>query len=290
MKRLMFLLICIGVGAAQAEQPLVQTGGTNLKEARYLLQKGHDLNRSGDIAGAIEQYELALAADPNLTAASLSLEGARSDLAIERWGKANMSEECRQTDENAKVELLLTCATEYFSIYGQPIHPSIIEALQGWMSDTGEQVVAVNIIDAQDSNWVCCADIQLIESSGFFYVHNDDGGSFYYKRIGVTDSGLHLLHTVQNTGGSGQFNGVLLVSISLDTSLNSSARDEVEEVLESTSDRLLVRNIGYIVLGDRWDGQLKVEGDALVVGPDQGWFSGREGYEREGRRILIDYP
>ncbi|MCP4088951.1 MAG: hypothetical protein GY746_04075 [Gammaproteobacteria bacterium] len=283
-----FIILCFGMVHAAEHQ--VHVSEDEQKRAWSLLQEGHKLKRDGDLAGAIDKYELSLVADPGLNAATSSLEGAQAKLAIANWAKAALPAECRQTDETAEIELLLGCATDHFSIYGQPIHPSIIEALQGWISDGGHQIVSVNVIDAQESNWVCCEDITFVESSGFFLVNEDEGGFFVYKRIGVTESGLHLLHTVQNTGGSGQFNSIMIVSVSLDKGLQQVEGAEDVMVVQPLNDRLLVKNLGYISLGDRWDGRLSVEGDVLVVGQDEGWFSGREGYEDKGYRIRIEYP
>ncbi|MCP4927563.1 MAG: hypothetical protein GY918_00720, partial [Gammaproteobacteria bacterium] len=118
-----FIILCFGMVHAAEHQ--VHVSEDEQKRAWSLLQEGHKLKRDGDLAGAIDKYELSLVADPGLNAATSSLEGAQAKLAIANWAKAALPAECRQTDETAEIELLLGCATDHFSIYGQPIHPSI---------------------------------------------------------------------------------------------------------------------------------------------------------------------
>lgn len=152
------------------------------------------------------------------------------------------------------------------------IHPKIVETLTTWLSDTGDQVVAINLLDAQDSNRYH-GPIQ-VRSMGnkppFVYTKTDDG-EFWYRQIGRTAEGLYVLHIVEHGGGSGVYNSVLVVTIEPDRGLECNWNER--EVLRKKN-RLLLKKLGVISLGDRWNGEIRVEGSKLIIGKDEGWFSG----------------
>lgn len=52
-----------------------------------------------------------------------------------------------------------------------------------------------------------------------------------------------------------------------------------EQTITSTKERLIIKKLGEVALGDRWAGELTINGNELVIGKDEGWFtkSGGEG-------------
>ena len=56
--------------------------------------------------------------------------------------------------------------------------------------------------------------------------------------------------------------------------------------IQSNRPRLLLKKVGRIALGDRWKGELKVEGNRLYIGKDTGWFRGRKDYPNAGQKLV----
>ena len=173
------------------------------------------------------------------------------------------------------------------------VHPKIVNDLVGSLSDSGDQGVAINLLDSQDSNcyfgevavgpqldpatpswpWVYSVDGE----------ENDDktlgewwGRPWYaYRYLGSTQSGLDVVHARYSGGGSGIFNRVVFTRTEMDRGVDYPLLREVESrtaaARPEVRDRELIRFVGKIPLGDRWLGTVEVVGD--VVG-------GRDLYER----------
>jgi hypothetical protein len=157
------------------------------------------------------------------------------------------------------------------------VTPAFLKDFATWQSDQGDQVVAVNLTDAQKSNRYH-GDVQVHESKGrnpAVSWRDDEAGTTYgYRLVGVTDSGIHVLRTWDfSDTGSGVFSDVMLVSLEIDRRLEySPSADRIQPGTE----RLLLRKRGVFPLGDRWEGALSVDGNRLLVGPDAGRFAARE--------------
>ncbi len=156
------------------------------------------------------------------------------------------------------------------------VNPRIVEDLTTWLSDSSDQVVAVNLTASQDSNRYF-GDVLVREEPDEhpFVFHEDGAAGFGYSFVGTTPSGLHVLATSEWGGGSGVFRRVLLVRFEADAGLTVDW--DAGRVATSTEPRLLLWKSGEIGLGDRWDGELRVEGDTLVIGTDEGWFAASGG-------------
>ncbi len=151
------------------------------------------------------------------------------------------------------------------------VHPKIIQDLTTWLSDLGDQVVAINLIESQKSNRYH-GDVLVREIPGeapFVYVQEQDG-RFDYQYVGTTDSGVHVLLTLYSGGGSGIFTDLLFVTLERDQGLDC---DLDRQIIQSGRERLLIRKLGAMGLGDRWSGDLRVDGNRLFVGKDKGWFA-----------------
>ena len=160
-----------------------------------------------------------------------------------------------------------------YSFVQEPfVHPRVIEDLSTWLSDVGDQVVAINLLDAQGSNRYS-GRISVDEfDERCPYVHWEPAGErreFGYQYVGMTESRVHVLFTSSWGGGSGVFKRLILLAITADTGINWHGQDMVQDDRE----RLLVIKLGELALGDRWGGDLHVAGNTLAIGPDQGWFS-----------------
>ncbi len=97
------------------------------------------------------------------------------------------------------------------------VHPRIIEDLSTWLSDGGDQVVAINLLDAQGSNRYH-GDILTREGpGGASFVYTRDGRAMFgYEHVGTTTSGVHVLLTSDCGGGTGVFVDLMLVRIETD--------------------------------------------------------------------------
>ena len=164
-----------------------------------------------------------------------------------------------------------------YSFVREPfVHPRIIEDLSTWLSDVGDQVVAINLLDAQGSNRYS-GGIGVDEfDERCPYVHWElarERGEFGYHYVGMTESRVHLLYTSSWGGGSSVFKRLMLLAITSEAGIHWNG----QAVLQDDRERLLVNKLGELGLGDRWAGDLRVVGNTLTIGPDRGWFSASGG-------------
>ena len=178
------------------------------------------------------------------------------------------------------------------------VHPRIVKDLSTWLSDAGDQVVAVNLVDSQRSNRYFGA-VGVVEAEGKCpYVYWDDPEEasvrFGYRYVGMTDSGVHVLFTSDIGGGSGRFVNLMLFTIEFDNGIVCCDWDR-QTTIKADKKRIIMRKLGEIGLGDRWSGELRITGNDLHVGRDEGWFteSGGTGggwlsYNRAARVLKVN--
>jgi hypothetical protein len=186
---------------------------------------------------------------------------------------------CKKAEHNTNV----TIPNKEFpySFHKAPfINPKIIQDLSCWISDSGDQVVAINVLQSQNSNRYFCepktTDIKGQNPSVYIESATVENGetnvaSFGYQLIGKTTFGIYVLQTSDSGGGAGTFNSIMLVKFENDRSI---AFDKDNDVVKSGSERLLIKKLGEFALGDRRDGDLKVEGNCILIGKDNGVFAG----------------
>lgn len=151
------------------------------------------------------------------------------------------------------------------------IHPKIIQDLSTWLSDGGDQVVAINLSDSQNSNrYFGEIKVQNIAGEMPYIFVEGKKESFGYQYIGKTNSGIYILYTSDWGGGSGIFKSLMLVTIEKDLGISF---DENKNSIQMNRQRIVIKKLGEIVLGDRYKGKLKVKGNTLLIGKDLGWFS-----------------
>jgi hypothetical protein len=164
------------------------------------------------------------------------------------------------------------------------VPPLVIKDLLSGLSESGDQVVAVNLTGATDQDRYSGEIGTVTDRTAPYHpivsAHVDpgDGEKIGYEYIGTTRSGVQVLNTWQSGGGTLVSTNLLLVTIEedrglvdpLDVTPYSRLRSGV---LHLTRPRLLIRKLGEVALGDRWEGELRVEGNSIIVGPDEGHFS-----------------
>lgn len=164
------------------------------------------------------------------------------------------------------------------------VHPKIINEFIG---NVGDQVVAINLTDSQDSNryfgeisvepqpdpmepsWPW---IRSVDGEGSTHKELDEhwGLPWYaYRWVGSTQSGLDVLHVRMSGGGSGIFNWVVFTLIEVDQGFDYPLARDVESRTEAARPEIrtreLLRFAGRIPLGDRWSGTIEVDGNDVVV-------------------------
>ena len=168
------------------------------------------------------------------------------------------------------------------------VHPRIVGDLSTWLSDVGDQVVAINLLDAQRSNRYSgsISVDEFDERCPYVYWEADgERSEFGCQYVGMTESRVHVLYTSSSGGGSGVFKSLMILAITSDAGIDWNGH----AVLRDDRERLLVNKLGEFGLGDRWAGDLRVGGNTLTLGPDRGWFSvsgGTGGGGPDDERVL----
>lgn len=194
-------------------------------EEEVYLQQGHAKLHAGKLDEAIVLYQKSLSVNPNFKPAQLSLANALQRKISIQFATDYLPVECRKgvegaedAEEHPTFAENLSCAKKYFTIDGKPINPRIIEEMITWISDSGNLVTAINLQDAQDSNRFFTSDRKITakRDGKFFTVISEkqpndtddcdnsdtDAKIFTYKVEGVTQNGVFVVSTDDNSGGS----------------------------------------------------------------------------------------
>ncbi len=155
-----------------------------------------------------------------------------------------------------------TCEKTHFLNKQPYINPAILQDLTGLSSDTGVQIVSVNVTDAQDSNRYFQSQVDITDQGVVVY-QTEQGGRFGYKWIGTVWPGLELVQVYDNSGGgSAIFNQALFVELGCDDGLKSEGT-----TLSFDGSRYVIKNKGQFSLGESWTGTLEAaEGKIFVNG------------------------
>jgi hypothetical protein len=166
-------------------------------------------------------------------------------------------------------------SAKYSFIDSEFINPRILGDLFGWLSDTGNQIVSINITDSNESNRYF-GDIDVKNSASAFpiFTSTNEEGWVSYKYIGRSFSGLHIVQTWSNGGGSGIFCNVLLMTLSLDSAL------DYDGATYEKKTRYVIKLIGYFPLGDRYDGKIGYKFGILSIPACKGRKSLRDNKSR----------
>ena|ERR1051326_780489 len=149
-------------------------------------------------------------------------------------------------------------ATQRFTFRGKPTNPLAIRDLLSLLTDEYPGPVAIAMEGTTEIRYFGGLTAKP-KTDGSIWTNLEDGGYFGYQRLGVLANGIQVLKTWESGGGSGIFTSLLLVSFRID-----------EEYTEdgSRSQLVLVRR-GEIGLGDRYDGEVQVSANSIMVGADK---------------------
>ena len=157
------------------------------------------------------------------------------------------------------------------------VHPLIVRELIGWLADPFETITSIDLSAANRSNRFF-GNSSIREDSGRMWVgwENDQHESFTYSHIATSPSGVQIIECYDCGGGSGIFGSVALLTIECDRSLVEQDAGNI-----STRERVLLKTLGSIGLGDRYSGKITYREGRLTIWPDEGWFSKGDGACRE---------
>ncbi len=156
----------------------------------------------------------------------------------------------------------------YSFVRDEFVHPLIVRELLGWLSDPGATIVSVDLATANRSNRFF-GEFSVKPTNGRVEVSwkTEDRESFWYAHIATSPSGVHMVECHECTGGSGVFGSVCLLALEQDRSLYEEDTSKL-----FTRERVLLKTLGSLTLGDRYVGEISYRNGILEIGPDEGWF------------------
>jgi hypothetical protein len=165
------------------------------------------------------------------------------------------------------------------------VHPKMVWELMPWISDTDKQMLSLSVSGWEGSNRYYEAIVKKKFNDGHEFVYYTcrmgEHLRFGYVYHGKSDSGIHVLETIENTSGSATFVSLFLCRLTIES------KYEIEDgKLGIEEAREVLHLIKTIPLGDRWTGDITVNGNQLKVGPDRGRFGGPS---NEGLEILLSF-
>ena len=99
---------------------------------------------------------------------------------------------------------------EHFTFRGRPIHPGLVKEFNCWISDLNPITIAVDVSAAFDSNEY---SDEPYREKGYIYAETTEG-LYGYRRLSYKN-GIHLLKTVDISGGSQVFTSKLWVKFEI---------------------------------------------------------------------------
>lgn len=176
----------------------------------------------------------------------------------------------RSEPESSETQALSPLTYNRYSFVGEEfINPLIIRELLGWLSDRGEAICSVDLVSANRSNRFPDA-FEVNKRDGKIWVEWKSRGreSFVYSYIATSPSGVEIIACYDWGGGSAIFGSVGLFCFGYDRALAEDSDGKI-----STRERIILKSLGSIALGDRYKGELKYKDGFLEIGPDIGWFN-----------------
>lgn len=148
------------------------------------------------------------------------------------------------------------------------IHPLVVQELLGCLSDPSETVLAVDLLAANDSNrFYGEYSVRAVDGRTWVESKGPANAWFMYSHIGRSPSGIEIVECCDCGGGTGVFVNVGFFAIQADRALGQDREGKL-----CTRDRLVLRTLGVVGLGDRYSGAISYDGSLLSIGPDVGWF------------------
>lgn len=129
------------------------------------------------------------------------------------------------------------------------INPAILNDLNGLISDQGDEIVSINIIKSNTSNrYHGDVNTSCDDEQNLIITYKSENLIVSYRYLGCSPRGIHMLKLDTNYGGTGVFSDILLLTISQDSFINVSGNQINKD------DRLIIKKISSICLGDRYQG------------------------------------
>jgi len=145
------------------------------------------------------------------------------------------------------------------------INPLLLKDLVGWISDNGRQIASIDIAGSNSSNRYF-GEVLVREFEGRIFVEvQEEGGreTFGYEYLGTSESGIHVVHAYDQTGGSATFHWILLLQIE-----ESSVLMYEDKINVKTEKTPVLKLIGRLSLGDRYNGNVSMERGVIQIGKD----------------------
>ena len=146
-----------------------------------------------------------------------------------------------------------------FTFNGKPIHPAIIHAFEGWISDAGPIVVAIDVASAEGTNQYAIPVYRYQDFVGCKLPDTDPEESYGYRWVGRMADGTHVVRGTLITGGTGKFETLFFFRFSVD---NGYAVPD-----QSRKQRMILNVTGWHSLGDRADPTVTIVDDHVDVIP-----------------------
>jgi hypothetical protein len=164
-----------------------------------------------------------------------------------------------QSASPASAATLVAEVRHSFTIHGQPIPPEIFRDFgDGDLADSGAIWVTIDAAAAIGSNLY----FDPIKQNGSYVSQSKptpNGGyteRTAYSFEGTTQNGLIVLTTSYYGGGSGIFYSLHIVDV-------TAARGY--DIEGKVYQRINLTNVRSVILGDRWEGELKISGNAIKI-------------------------
>lgn len=165
---------------------------------------------------------------------------------------------------------------KYSFVSDNYISPAILDDLNGWISDVGDQIVSINISDANKSNrYFGEVDARHVPDAFPIVDYKSDDKYLSYQYVGCSFSGVHILKLVSNYGGTGYFHSLLLVTVAVDSCIEFEATSEAIK-----KERFVIKKVGSIPLGDRYEGAVTYKLGFLTISACEGLKARRTKRER----------
>jgi len=170
------------------------------------------------------------------------------------------------------VQRQLKDANGSFTFDGAPINPLALKELTTWESDSYPGPIAVDLDGTSHSNRYFGEYAKTPQGSVRIDMRTtkvvpsaENEGWFSYERIGTLTNGIHVVETSDNGGGTGVFKSLLLIRFAVDFEYTDTG---------ARRDRVVMKRLGEVTLGDRYGGTVTVKGNAVEIAADR--KSGRE--------------
>ncbi len=166
---------------------------------------------------------------------------------------------------------------QYFLDKSPFISPKIIQDLSTWISDGGDQVIAINLSESQGSNRYFGNFLTRNIGGNYPYVYLPDTNKnpqfrneFGFQFQGKTVNGISVIYTRDQEGGSFTSRNLMLLRIIDDTgiSISDSTLSESDSAVRligviKKSPRIVLQKILEIGVASDWN--IKIEGNKLTI-------------------------